>query len=94
MAGTRKAKKMKSNQQPEEAEAREPWNLKVSGELKRRVKVWCIMNKDKPSLLTERLWQEFLNKQAQPAAKNEDDIFTAPHHPRGTKDSVRPIRHA
>lgn len=62
MAGKQKEKKMKLNAQPPKPRSDKiTINLSVDSELKKAIQIWCIENDDKPSLLTERLWQDFLN---------------------------------
>lgn len=64
MAGLQKEKKMKLNAQPQPQKSdKTDFNLNVDAALKKAIQIWCIENDEKPSRVTERLWQDFLDQE-------------------------------
>lgn len=63
MAGRQKEKRMKINAQTKVPKPdKTDFNLNVDTALKKAIQIWCIENDTKPSIETERLWREFLDR--------------------------------
>lgn len=39
-----------------------PYNLVISAEVKKAIKIWCIEHSEEPSAVTEYLWRKFLRQ--------------------------------